>query len=92
MKDEAADPKKPARPMPARYLFSVAAIEKADAPTEDDEREWYRYELVSECTRVTGLFAGSQEEAHAHALVVAEELNSRGGSSPGGWSSRQMHV
>ena len=78
--------------MPKRYRFSVDVVEKSDPPDGDNGRQWYRYVLVSECTQVTGFCTGTREEVQAHALQVAEELNTRNGSAPGGWTSRQMQA
>lgn len=78
--------------MPKRYRFSVDLVEKADPPDGDNDRQWYRYVLVSECTQVTGFCTGTIDEVRAHAHQVAEELNTRNGSAPGGWTSRQMQA
>lgn len=78
--------------MPKRYRFSVARVEKTDAPDGDNNRPWHRYVLVSECTEITGFCTGNSEEVQAHAHQVAEELNTRNGSAPGGWTSRQMQA
>ena len=56
--------------------FSVVTVQRSDPPSGADGT-WYRYEIASERSRITGCRCGSREQVLRHAQAYAEELNAR---------------
>jgi hypothetical protein len=68
--------------------YNVARVEKISAPEGASGKDWYRYELDNGNSRIVGQRAGSLKDVTAHAQEYATQLNSRSGTTPSPWTSR----
>jgi hypothetical protein len=68
--------------------YSVARVEKIDTPDGASGQDWYRYVLDNGNSQIVGQRAGSLKDVTAHAQQYATQLNSRSGSTPSPWTSR----
>jgi hypothetical protein len=57
--------------------FSVVTVQRSDPPDGADRGTWYRYEIASQRSRITGCRCGSRDQVLRHAQAYAEELNAR---------------
>ena len=69
-------------------VYKVASVEKTDAPGGAPGQDWYRYELKSPRSTITGLRRGSRDLVHTYATEAAERLNSRAVLGQSSWSPR----
>ncbi len=80
-RDAATEPAIPLDDVPPsnllRRYYQVISVEKAPSPTPDDEGDWYRYELQSGPSRITGLHRGTLEEVTEYATECAAAFNLR---------------
>jgi RNA recognition motif-containing protein len=70
-----------------RRYYQVASIEKVPSPIAGAEDDWYRYELKSGPSSITGMHRGSLEEVTEYATECAAAFNMR---SMKGKSARTM--
>jgi hypothetical protein len=70
--------------------FSVKEIEKTTPPTGAGGSNWYRYEIASARSTITGYSRGTLQEVTRHAKAFAADLNSRaGGTGRSPWAPRK---
>lgn len=60
-----------------RHLYAVSTVERADIPSDDEGKDWYRYVLSSGRSVITGFHRGSLEEVQEYAAGCAEAFNLR---------------
>lgn len=73
---------------PTPYAYTVASVEKTDAPDGAKGQDWYRYVLKSGRSMITGQRRGSRKDVHGYALQCAEQLNARALEGKSMWSPR----
>jgi hypothetical protein len=68
--------------------YAVAQVERISAPEGAPGQNWYRYVLDNGRSHIVGQRSGSLKDVTAHAQLYATQLNSRNGSGPSTWTSR----
>ncbi|MEJ2107900.1 MAG: hypothetical protein P8X48_11355 [Acidiferrobacteraceae bacterium] len=69
--------------------FSMATIEKVDAPAGSDGGTWYRYVIDNGKSAITGYRQGSREQVARFARDLTENINARAARGHSAWQPRQ---
>jgi hypothetical protein len=69
--------------------FSMATIEKVEAPAGGDGGPWYRYVIENGKSAITGYRQGSREQVIRFAKDLTESINARVARGYTAWQPRQ---
>ena len=74
----------------AASAYSLACVEKTEAPVGAEGKNWYRYVIERATSTIVGQRRGTLQQVTSHAEAFVEELNARSsGRSASAWAPRR---